>query len=46
LVHLVDGPLDNHMRARFQGKRAGGLFEFRTGERSLDVSRARVMALN
>ncbi len=42
-VHVVDGTLNDDMRARLQGKRAGLLFEFGAGQRPLNIARSGVV---
>ena len=45
-VHFVYGTLDDDMRARFQGERAGFFFELGAGEGTFDISRPCVVPLD
>lgn len=45
-VHLVYRPLDDDMRARFQGQRAGFFFKLRPGQGPFNVARPGVVPLD
>lgn len=45
-VHLIDGPLNDDMRPRLQGERAGLLFKLRASKGSLNVVGVCIMTLN